>query len=1492
MNRFWRYSGFLTGVFFPLMCHAQAAAGPVAAGGSFVQKALFITIGVLLLLFAVSVFFLFFYRKRYIRFLTRCDELEPALKKTKEKLAEATQDLQKTSRKLNEDNLLNEQLLKGAGAGIFKLNKDGDCIYINSRLEQLIGFPMEMVVHDGLINSVHPDDRAQVQAEWKTFAERDDVCGSMYRFLKGDGQVVYVRCRGSAIRDGSYNVIGYLGILMDVTDQVNECAAHKTMEARSRYFAQEIAGGFYELRPEKPISAGLSPNEIAEKIQQTMSVFSCNTVMAEMCGLPVNELTGSRLASLAGGCGIFENVDRAREFVVSGFKLLGTEVMRKDRRGNPVHFRNDAVGIVENGFLVSIWGSQHDISRQKREIEKLNGRVEFLGNVLDTLPAEIFVKDTRCRFLYVSRGFSERTGIPSEDWIEKTVFELMPGTPRNVNKNSIEVMKTGEMHREVDSCQTKDGAGWVETLETPLASSDGLIEGVVGLSIDVTERTRRELALQKAEKQFRNLVENGPVGMMAADVESKKLTYVNPALCDFLGYTEEELLNMRVGDFHSPGSRRQVLTEWDERARNGIRFETALPCVRKDRSVVFAEVGVSVEPVEGGEWFIAAYSDASGRKKTEDELISQREYHAGVIRNSAAFVAVVNPDGTVRSMNRTASEALGFDEDELTGKSFSSALISAPDRVAVIDAFSRCSSGTEAVCECRLLAKNGEGRIAACRFRPFLDKEGVPTAFSVVGVDITEHRNREEVLKLRCDQLREQLEQSSSDLNELTGKYQKNELVLEQTTAELKRLEGTLKTRTQLFEKDISDREKLETELRNAVEELTRRKTDLETVVKLKQEELLQEADKRSQLEILLEETRAAFSRDQETFSNLVEHRTKTLELELEQRRQRAEAQTAENEALKRQQAELETELAACTKELEAQIAGRKAEENEFRKMSRELKSLGGGDSTELAKQVASFRAEVAKANAAEQVMRQQEAALQQKIKELEEAAKQQAQDAAHEAEERKKIEIELRRLGENVETDHRMVSHFNEDLRSALMPVLDLSESILKDGSLPEDQRQQFNEISRNGRRLLEILNYRLELIHLDSGAIRPNPESFDLQQFTQELEKEFSARAKSKGLFFALSCSGSVAGTVYADRAKIRRVLHALLDHALAVTNSGQVGVHAVCEELEGGRKKVGFQVMYSGLDLEKTVLAELFSVSGTKKNFPEMTDVEFRLDIIRRYAAVLGGSLRLEDPLGRKPVIRFVLPFDREPVGGAPVRNPFGIRVTQIARPQSAYVIEVKGDLLNQKTEAGYRILIEDRTDGKRSPIRFENGENESDISVVETLEINSPPVNMACGTTLSDWTVIARLPMERLQFARKGQRSLNFKVRVRDSGAVGEQNVTADQSESGFMEIRERISDIYEAIWHLIQGLRSKFPEKSEKIVGGAADFLIKEAVGWSADEQSAIFISFKKIVEVSDPSVSWEEACASHSALLREFANTNLRNDIIRLFFMLLIDENG
>lgn len=232
------------------------------------------------------------------------------------------------------------------------------------------------------------------------------------------------------------------------------------------------------------------------------------------------------------------------------------------------------------------------------------------------------------------------------------------------------------------------------------------------------------------------------------------------------------------------------------------------------------------------------------------------------------------------------------------------------------------------------------------------------------------------------------------------------------------------------------------------------------------------------------------------------------------------------------------------------------------------------------------------------------------------------------------------------------------------------------------------------------------------------------------------------------------------------------------------------------------------------------------------------------------------------------------------------PFEIRVTLVDRPLPTFLVEAIGGLKNKGERIAYKLSLVDFTDQEVNPMRWDlgRGENESDSVVIESDKIVVPK-----GHTLEDWTKIALIPVEKVQFAEKGLRELKFTIQVEGAPVSGTYMMEYVQIESGFREVEELKCDFYSSLWYLIAGFRESYPEKGQRLLLSAAEWLLNESAMIDQEERNALFDRFRCVAESEPPVVTWEAARSRYVVVIREKANKELREKIMRIFYVALIE---
>ena len=113
--------------------------------------------------------------------------------------------------------------------------------------------------------------------------------------------------------------------------------------------------------------------------------------------------------------------------------------------------------------------------------------------ILDSVPAMIFYKDIHNRFVRVNRAMAEVTGLSSGELEGKTAFEIFPANGEDYFRDDQEVIASGSPKRNIiERLNAMAGLRWVQTDKLPYRDEQGNIIGIIGFSLDITERKQAE----------------------------------------------------------------------------------------------------------------------------------------------------------------------------------------------------------------------------------------------------------------------------------------------------------------------------------------------------------------------------------------------------------------------------------------------------------------------------------------------------------------------------------------------------------------------------------------------------------------------------------------------------------------------------------------------------------------------------------------------------------------------------------------------------------------------------------------------------------------------------------------------------------------------------------------------------------------------------------------------------------------------------------------
>ena len=279
----------------------------------------------------------------------------------------------------------------------------------------------------------------------------------------------------------------------------------------------------------------------------------------------------------------------------------------------------------------------------------------------------------------------------------------------------------------------------------------GNVEQILSISHDPIERLRSELAIKESEDLFRATFERVAVGICHVELSGRWML-VNPKLCDFLGYSEAELLATSFPALTHP---EDLCTDLEYVRRLIDReietYTMEKRYIHKLGHSVWANLTVTLRLRDTGAplHFISVVEDINDRKQAELALLESERKFSAIFNQTFEFIGLLSLDGVLLEVNQAALDSVGTSRAEIVSKNFwetpwwaHSQELQQQLRAAI----ARSAQG-EVICyEVSFPAANGDMMTTNFSLKPVRDELGRVTALVAEGYNITNLKRTEAAL--------------------------------------------------------------------------------------------------------------------------------------------------------------------------------------------------------------------------------------------------------------------------------------------------------------------------------------------------------------------------------------------------------------------------------------------------------------------------------------------------------------------------------------------------------------------------------------------------------------------------------------------------------------------------------------------------------------------------------------------------------------------------
>ncbi|KNC96547.1 PAS domain S-box protein [Spizellomyces punctatus DAOM BR117] len=238
--------------------------------------------------------------------------------------------------------------------------------------------------------------------------------------------------------------------------------------------------------------------------------------------------------------------------------------------------------------------------------------------------------------------------------------------------------------------------------------------------------------------------------------------------------------------------------------------------------------------------------------------------------------------------------------------------------------------------------------------------------------------------------------------------------------------------------------------------------------------------------------------------------------------------------------------------------------------------------------------------------------------------------------------EEQVTRAKKLAELDHAKTTFFqsiSHELRTPLTLILGTSAQALSN-PLPDPLKSHLVAITKNGTRLLKMVNSLLDVSKVEAGGMQGVFRETDLGCLTRDLASVFRAAVEKAGLEFCVECDE--VGGVWVDAELWEKIVFNLVSNAYKYTLQGKIHITLTRTDTQ-----IYFSVTDTGLGIPADHLPKLFDRFHTIQNHKgrggEGTGIG--LALANELVKLHGGSIRVSSVLGEGSTFQVVIPVGRE-------------------------------------------------------------------------------------------------------------------------------------------------------------------------------------------------------------------------------------------------------
>lgn len=170
-------------------------------------------------------------------------------------------------------------------------------------------------------------------------------------------------------------------------------------------------------------------------------------------------------------------------------------------------------------------------------------------------------------------------------------------------------------------------------------------------------------------------------------------------------------------------------------------------------------------------------------------------------------------------------------------------------------------------------------------------------------------------------------------------------------------------------------------------------------------------------------------------------------------------------------------------------------------------------------------------------------------------------------------------------------LSNMSHEIRTPLNAIVGFSQALEEEENLPEEAKEEVQDIIMASQSLLEIVNGILDISKIEANKLEIVNAEYDFNRVLEELVALSKARLGDKPLEFRTSFDPTIPAVLYGDHTRIKQVILNILTNAIKYTHEGHIDFK-VNSVISGDICRLIISVEDTGIGIKQENISKLFS------------------------------------------------------------------------------------------------------------------------------------------------------------------------------------------------------------------------------------------------------------------------------------------------------------